>query len=645
VEAHLQPSEEHLADAEVHPKLVKAHLAALEVTEPAEADSPEAAVLPPPEPASGEVSAERAEVTPEERDRSPAARPRARSAQRGRKSGEGAPHPGAGEDWTCPVGKCQDSAAHPLDECEEFRGLSVTQRRKAIRERDRCECCLTDCRDRKMGTRCYRRIGFWRHHLLRLAAQPRTNPVRNGGRRQQQPQGEVNRAGRNTPRGKPGQAYGGRGCGQGAPPQKQANTWCFPAVGRNRELVWLRATRSQHVGVTRITHQAAIRLGLTQSVTEAYQVRLKLSGEPRFVLRAEGVETLECVRSRNERKDARVLQPDVIIGWSDWNKVQPFAMSGWTIPGQALRGATTPATKWHLRMNRRGSSPVYLNVELDPMRKRSTITHEAAVRTGEPYEPFYMLFARAEDGEVRNLVAVGADAIVRADRRRPADLAERGPDILLDAKDARGMAKYLRPGWKSEQEIGGRGGCPVKGQGHGKLKGRQVLRDPGWTCVQYVKTGRTNEDIFMRVMFDTIRERSIILHSVAVKLGLRASGGPMWLGHRGEDPRYSSCEYKVPVLDWKGRSEWIKARGVSYTTPSEQRDMPEGAREAFPEIACSSVTVSQGAGPVDMIIGRDNPEWMLVPVQEEPYERFTLMWTSLSPRYILRENEGIRWRL
>ena len=45
-----------------------------------------------------------------------------------------------------------------------------------------------------------------------------------------------------------------------------------------------------------------------------------------------------------------------------------------------------------------------------------------------------------------------------------------------------------------------------------------------------------------------------------------------------------------------------------------------------------------------MIIGRDNPEWMPVPVQEEPYERFTLMWTSLSPRCILRDNEGVRWR-
>jgi hypothetical protein len=116
--------------------------------------------------------------------------------------------------------------------------------------------------------------------------------------------------------------------------------WFFPAVGRDRELVWLRATRSQHVGVKRITHQAAIRLGLAQSVIEAYQVRLKLSGEPRFVLRAEGVETLECVMSRSERKDARVLQPDVIIGWTDWNKVQLFAMNGWTIPVSRCEAGT-----------------------------------------------------------------------------------------------------------------------------------------------------------------------------------------------------------------------------------------------------------------------------------------------------------------
>ncbi len=77
---------------------------------------------------------------------------------------------------------------------------------------------------------------------------------------------------------------------------------------------------------------------------------------------------------------------------------------------------------------------------------------------------------------------------------------------------------------------------------------------------------------------------------------------------------------------------------MRYTTPSERRDAPEGTREAFPEIAWEDLKVSQEEGPVDMIISRDNPEWMPVPMQEEPYERFTLMWTSLSPHYILREN-------
>jgi len=215
----------------------------------------------------------------------------------------------------------------------------------------------------------------------------------------------------------------------------------------------------------------------------------------------------------------------------------------------------------------------------------------------------------------------------------------------MGARDAGSMAKCLRPGWKSEEEAGGRGGCHAEGQWHSKLKGQQVLRNPGWTCVLFVKTGGNNQDIFIRVMFDTIREQSVVLHTVAVKLGLRASGGPMWLTHPGEDPRYSSCVYEVPVLDWKGRKDWIRARGVSYATPSEQRDMPEGAMEAFPGISLSGVTVSQAAGHVDMIIGRDNPEWMPVPVQEEPYERFTLMWTSLSPRCILRDNEGVNWRL
>ncbi len=73
-------------------------------------------------------------------------------------------------------------------------------------------------------------------------------------------------------------------------------------------------------------------------------------------------------------------------------------------------GATAPATKWYLRVNLRGSPPVYLNVQLDPMKKRTTIIHEAAVRAGEMFHSFYMLFVRTEAGEVGSLVADRRDS-------------------------------------------------------------------------------------------------------------------------------------------------------------------------------------------------------------------------------------------
>ena len=182
-EGHLQPSEEHLADAEVHLKLVKANLAILEAVEPAEAGSLETASPPTLEPPAGETSAgcaaprevleERAKVAATEGKGSPSGKPKVGLAQRGKEplgGAEGAPPPGAGEEWACPISECWELTTHPLDNCKGFQGLSITKRRKMLREWGRCECCLTNCRDRETGARCYRRIGF-RRHLLRLAVQ------------------------------------------------------------------------------------------------------------------------------------------------------------------------------------------------------------------------------------------------------------------------------------------------------------------------------------------------------------------------------------------------------------------------------------------------------------------------------------------
>ncbi len=169
--------------------------------------------------------------------------------------------------------------------------------------------------------------------MPRLVPQAEANQAGSKRRQQQRTWRKAAKGDQNTPRGRLDQDDSGHCRGQGILPQKQTGIWSFPAFSKDKELVWLRATRSQHASATRITHQAAMHLGFAQSVTKAYQIQLRLSSEPRFVLRAEGVETLECIRSRSERRSARALQPDVIIGWPDWNKVQPFVTSGWAVSG------------------------------------------------------------------------------------------------------------------------------------------------------------------------------------------------------------------------------------------------------------------------------------------------------------------------
>ncbi len=48
---------------------------------------------------------------------------------------------------------------------------------------------------------------------------------------------------------------------------------------------------------------------------------------------------------------------------------------------------------------------MYLSVQLDPQRRRTTITHEAAVRVGQTFHSFYLLFVRTESGKVGSLAA------------------------------------------------------------------------------------------------------------------------------------------------------------------------------------------------------------------------------------------------
>jgi hypothetical protein len=131
-----------------------------------------------------------------------------------------------------------------------------------------------------------------------------------------------------------------------------------PGVRRRGEQIWLKAVRAKKVPVTRITHHAAMRLGRQQGITKTYRVDLRRdSMRPEHSLWVDGVESLErtdCgTRARANQLERQGRQPDVAIGWRDWERMTKFVSSRWAIPVVPDGGKPLPATRWHMYSNRR----------------------------------------------------------------------------------------------------------------------------------------------------------------------------------------------------------------------------------------------------------------------------------------------------
>jgi hypothetical protein len=69
----------------------------------------------------------------------------------------------------------------------------------------------------------------------------------------------------------------------------------------------------------------------------------------------------------------------------------------------------------------------------------------------------------------------------------------------------------------------------------------------------------------------------------------------------------STCTYLVPILDWQGKTQLIKAAGVKYVRYCGKTRVPELAKVVFPEVPREEVLEKcHKKGLVDMMIGADN---------------------------------------
>ncbi len=165
--------------------------------------------------------------------------------------------------------------------------------------------------------------------------------------------------------------------------------------------------------------------------------------------------------------------------------------------------------------------------------------------------------------------------------------------------------------------------------------GKHGSDEKGWTYVQKIRTDVEGRGVELRVMFNNDTPHSLILYTAAA----RAALVPVWgeklvMSPDSGEPEESLCKYAVPLVDWKGSRNWLKARGVEYTAYAGKRKVPHGAAALFPEMEGKASKAHQAAGMVDLIIGKDQQKWQPQKVcnSRRAEDNLTLMRSEFPPR-------------
>jgi hypothetical protein len=74
----------------------------------------------------------------------------------------------------------------------------------------------------------------------------------------------------------------------------------------------------------------------------------------------------------------------------------------------------------------------------------------------------------------------------------------------------------------------------------------------------------------------------------------------------------STCAYWVPLVDWKGETVYLEARGVDYIAWLPGVEDPVQWYDRFPSLATARDNEAEVKAPIEMMIALDNWNWMPV---------------------------------
>ncbi len=169
------------------------------------------------------------------------------------------------------------------------------------------------------------------------------------------------------------------------PERVSRSTWKFLICkGRQMtETVWLTAVRAWNMPVSRLSADAATRLGLTERPNDWCQVRpCNAAGrqEDGFLAKVASVLEIAPPGYPTERRprELNFRKPDVIIGTRDWETVERFLCN---VEPDKIAGLRE-TRKHHVRIVLQNGERWYLNLLVSETARQSRITSAAAAKLG-----------------------------------------------------------------------------------------------------------------------------------------------------------------------------------------------------------------------------------------------------------------------
>ncbi len=389
------------------------------------------------------------------------------------------------------------------------------------------------------------------------------------------------------------------------PERVSRSTWKFLVCkGRQMtETVWLTAARAWNMPVSRISADAATRLGLTEQPNDWCQVRpCSTAGRQEDGFLAKIASVLEIAPpgypTTRRPRELSFRRPDVVTGTRDWEAVERFLCSM-----KPDRNAEFRETrKHHIRIVLRGGERWYLNLLVSETARRSKITSMAAAKLGRGSvhdKRMHLRDVNWKEVSITVDVVNTMKELLEGEDFHPGVLK---PHMVLTPGDERCIQRMMLTGWMGKADLlkgwasqGKKRGQPTR-EARGREAGEQVY-------FKHLKVRTEGRTLRISALFDRSVPDTTVGYGAATILGLKGGRACHRVTTVDGKKEMSYAWYNVLLLDMGGHTKQVKASGVLSTARIKNGgkngevygDPPGEATGPTREWEC-----------VDLIIGRDN---------------------------------------